>query len=136
MITCEPLLPKLRVASSNLVSRSLINSHLASLLGGCFAFGLQIGLHKCPHASLLPYSCCSVPLLLQEAARVVVRFTHAEHGHSVIGEGQRSCIFPTACLVVHLQIAPTKARGPVSTHLLVQVNPCINGGAIQKSLFF
>ena len=42
----EHQLPKLRVASSNLVSRSLINSHLASLLGGCFAFRLHDELHK------------------------------------------------------------------------------------------
>ena len=42
----EHQLPKLRVASSNLVSRSLINSHLASLLGGCFVFGLNVGLNN------------------------------------------------------------------------------------------
>ena len=47
----EHQLPKLRVASSNLVSRSLINSHLASLLSGCFAFKLHDELHK-PFASV------------------------------------------------------------------------------------
>jgi hypothetical protein len=36
----EHQLPKLRVASSNLVSRSLLNSHLDESLGGCFALDI------------------------------------------------------------------------------------------------
>ncbi|RZK34128.1 MAG: hypothetical protein EOO61_14105, partial [Hymenobacter sp.] len=35
------MLPKLRVASSSLVSRSLINSYLDINLSGCFAFQLH-----------------------------------------------------------------------------------------------
>jgi hypothetical protein len=42
----EHQLPKLRVASSNLVSRSLIISHLDANLGGCFVSSLNAGLNK------------------------------------------------------------------------------------------
>ena len=39
-------LTKLRVVSSILVYKSLVNKYLYSLLGGCFAFGLYSGSHK------------------------------------------------------------------------------------------
>ncbi len=42
----HPWLPKLRVASSSLVSNSFINRHLSSLLGSCFGFGACFGAYK------------------------------------------------------------------------------------------